>query len=150
MFEKISWVDYKTRVKKGVFKLLFRKVCQLLARFVFINRFRIFLYRLMGIKIGNRVYIGYDCYIDSDLAELITIEDRAIVSFRVIIVAHDRFREFVAPVLIKKQAFIGAGAIIIPGVTIGENAAVGAGAVVTNDVPDGTIVAGNPARPTSV
>lgn len=147
MFEKIHWVDYKKRVPKGFFELFFRKICQLLARFVFINSFRIFLYRLMGMKVGSRVYIGFDCFIDPDLAELITIEDRVIVSFRVIIVAHDRIREFVAPVLIKKRAFIGAGAIITPGMTIGENAIVGAGAVVTKDVPDGTTVAGNPARP---
>lgn len=150
MFEKIHWVDYKTRFKKGFFEPFFKKICQLLARFVFINSFRIFLYRLMRMKIGSRVYIGFDCFIDSDLAELITIEDRVIVSFRVIFVAHDRYREFVALVLIKKRAFIGAGAIITPGVTIGESAVVGAGAVVTKDVPEGTIVVGNLARPIKV
>lgn len=148
MSEKIHWVDYKTRFPKCFYELFFRKILQLLARFVFINKFRIFLYRLMGMKIGRRVYIGFDCFIDSDLAELITInEDGVIVSFRVIIAAHDRILEFVAPVIIKKGAFIGAGAIILSGVTIGENAVVGAGAVVTKDVPYGTIVVGNPARP---
>lgn len=46
----------------------------------------------------------------------------------------------------KKGASIGAGAIILPGVTIGERAMIGAGAVVTQDVPDDATVVGNPAR----
>ena len=48
--------------------------------------------------------------------------------------------------IIKRGAKIGANATLLPGVTIGENALVGAGAVVTHDVPDGAVVAGNPAR----
>lgn len=48
--------------------------------------------------------------------------------------------------LVKKGAAIGAGAVILPGVTIGTNATVGAGSVVTKDVPDGSTVLGNPAR----
>lgn len=47
---------------------------------------------------------------------------------------------------IKRGAKIGANATLLPGVVIGENALVGAGAVVTRDVPDGAVVAGNPAR----
>lgn len=49
--------------------------------------------------------------------------------------------------LVKDGAKIGAAAVILPGITIGKNAFVGAGAVVTKDVPDNTIVVGNPARP---
>ena len=50
------------------------------------------------------------------------------------------------PILIKKNAWIGAGATILPGVTIGENAVVAAGAVVTKNVPDNTVVGGIPAQ----
>lgn len=50
------------------------------------------------------------------------------------------------PVHIGKNAWIGAGATILPGVTIGNNAVVGAASVVTKDVPADTIVAGNPAK----
>ena len=50
-------------------------------------------------------------------------------------------------VVIRKGASIGAGAIVLSGITIGENAMVGAGSVVTHDVPAGTLVYGNPARP---
>jgi len=49
--------------------------------------------------------------------------------------------------LVKRGASIGANATIRCGVTIGENAMVGAGSVVLHDVPDGTVVAGNPAKP---
>ena len=50
------------------------------------------------------------------------------------------------PTLVREGASIGAGAVVLPGVTIGRWALVGAGAVVTRDVPDQALVAGNPAR----
>ena len=50
------------------------------------------------------------------------------------------------PVLLKSGCWIGAGVIILPGVTIGENSVVGAGSVVTKDVPPATVAAGNPAQ----
>ena len=50
------------------------------------------------------------------------------------------------PVHIGKNAWIGAGATILPGVTVGENAVVAAAAVVTKDVPANAIVGGNPAK----
>ena len=50
------------------------------------------------------------------------------------------------PVLVKQGAWIGAGATILPGVTVGKNAIVGAASVVTHDVPDYAVVVGNPAR----
>lgn len=53
----------------------------------------------------------------------------------------------ISKTLFKKGCKIGAGAIIVCGVTIGENSIVGAGAVVTKDVKPGEIVIGNPARP---
>jgi UDP-2-acetamido-3-amino-2,3-dideoxy-glucuronate N-acetyltransferase len=49
-------------------------------------------------------------------------------------------------ILVKKGATVGAGAVVLPGVTIGERAMVGAGAVVTKDVEPDTVVVGNPAR----
>lgn len=54
--------------------------------------------------------------------------------------------ETALPITIEDNAWLGGGAIILPGVTVGENSVVGAGAVVTRDVPRNTLVAGNPAR----
>ena len=52
---------------------------------------------------------------------------------------------YAKPIVVGHGVWIGAGAVILPGVTIGEHAVVGAGAIVTKDVPAGVIVAGNPA-----
>lgn len=50
------------------------------------------------------------------------------------------------PVVLKRGCWIGAGTIVLPGVTVGQNAVVGAGSVVTRDVPSAAVVVGNPAR----
>ncbi len=55
-------------------------------------------------------------------------------------------REFAAPIKIGRNVWIGGGAIILPGITIGDNAVVGAGSVVTHDVAAFAVVYGNPAR----
>ena len=51
--------------------------------------------------------------------------------------------------MIGARAFVGIGAVVLPRLQIGEDAIIGAGAVVTHDVPAGTTVGGNPARPIS-
>ena len=81
----------------------------------------------------------------------ITIDDGAMVAANVQLISnyHDLYERQVItckPVHIGKNAWIGAGATILPGVTIGNNAVVGAASVVTKDVPADTIVAGNPAK----
>jgi maltose O-acetyltransferase len=50
-------------------------------------------------------------------------------------------------VVIGRNVWIGGGAIILPGITVGDDAVIGAGSVVTRDVAAGAIVGGNPARP---
>ena len=104
--------------------------------------------------IGDGVWIGPQSYFD---ARQLTIEDyvgwgpgakvlgsqHTAVPVGVPILQTDLV---IRPVRIKKWADIGTGAIILPGVTVGEGSIVGAGAVVTEDVPDYAIVAGVPAR----
>jgi acetyltransferase-like isoleucine patch superfamily enzyme len=54
--------------------------------------------------------------------------------------------EFAKPITVGSDTWVGGGAIILPGVSIGNNCVVGAGSVVTKDVAPYTVVAGNPAR----
>jgi maltose O-acetyltransferase len=54
--------------------------------------------------------------------------------------------EVARPIVIEDNAWLGGGAILLPGVTVGRNAVVGAGAVVSRSVPANTVVVGNPAR----
>ena len=58
----------------------------------------------------------------------------------------ERGLQYNLPVHIGKNCWIGAGAILLPGVTIGDNTIIGAGSVVTKDIPDNVIAAGNPCR----
>ncbi|MFC1570493.1 acyltransferase [Candidatus Omnitrophota bacterium] len=147
MAEKTDWGEYCTNNPKSGIKVAMQKVLNIVVRVALFSGLRSVLYRMIGIKVGKDVYIGTDCYLDNTFPELVTIEDKAIISFRVTIVAHDRHREVVAPVTIKKNAFLGTGAIILPGVTVGEGATVGAGSVVTRDVPPEAVYVGVPARP---
>lgn len=102
-------------------------------------------------KIGKNVFINFDC-VFLDLGG-ITIEDNVLIAPKVSLLSEghsieptERHSLNVAPILIKKNAWIGANATILQGVTIGENAIVAAGSVVSKDVPDNTIVGGIPAK----
>jgi len=104
---------------------------------------RVWLHRWRGVKLGKRVWIGYDCILETSRPHSITIGDDAVLSVRALLIAH--FRGAVG-ITIEDQAFIGPGAIILPNVTIGRGAVVTAGSVVSASVPPMTVVQGNPAR----
>jgi acetyltransferase-like isoleucine patch superfamily enzyme len=150
MKEKWTYPEYVEKTHPGPIKKFYRKSLNTIARITVFPQIRMLAYRMMGIHIGKNVFIGPDCYIDDTFPELIHIEDDVTISFRVTITVHGECRERgmseVSPVIIRKNAFIGTGAIILPGVEIGEKAVVGAGAVVTKDVPSGVTAVGNPAR----
>ena len=83
----------------------------------------------------------------------ITIEDDVLIGPKVNLITENHPVEpanrkvlVVKPIVIKRNAWISAGATILPGVTVGENAVVAAGAVVTKDVPANTVVGGIPAK----
>lgn len=103
----------------------------------------------------SSIKIGKNVFINSNLLAMarggITIEDNVMIAANVQLISnnHDPYDLHVLlckPVLIKESAWIGAGATILPGVSVGRHAVVGAGSVVTKDVPDYAIAVGNPAR----
>ena len=103
------------------------------------------------IKIGKNVFINHACTF-LDLGG-ITIEDDVQIGPKVNLITENhpldpskRKSLDLKSILVKKNAWIGVGATILPGVTIGENSVVAAGAVVNKDVPANTIVGGVPAK----
>jgi acetyltransferase-like isoleucine patch superfamily enzyme len=106
-------------------------------------KMRVALHRLRGVKIGAGVWIGYGALIETACPELVTIGDRVIIGIRSTILAH--FQELTGT-RIDDDVYIGACAVILPGVTIGKGAVVSAGSVVTTSVPPMTVVQGNPAK----
>jgi acetyltransferase-like isoleucine patch superfamily enzyme len=114
------------------------------------------------VEIQKQAVIGKNCKISSHsfICEGVTIEDNVFLGHGVMFtnLKHPDATNpngslqtdkdwTVVPTRVKKGASIGTNATILPGITIGQEALVGAGSVVTKDVPAGTIVAGNPARP---
>ena len=146
MFKKISKKYVEEKYRHTKIKVFKNKLLGIIARFMIHPKIRLSFYRKMGMKIGENVFIGLDCYLDDQIPELLTIEDDVIIAFRVIITTHDDSDFTAAPVLIKKGAYIGTGAIILQGVTIGENSIVGAGSVVTRDIAPNSIAVGVPAK----
>jgi acetyltransferase-like isoleucine patch superfamily enzyme len=113
--------------------------------------------RLRGVNIGKHVFLAGGNILDRVRPDLITIEDYVSLAGGVYILTHSNpttpLREIlgpashkVAPVVIKRGAWVAINVVILPGVTIGENAIVAAGSVVTKDVPPYAIVGGSPAK----
>jgi UDP-2-acetamido-3-amino-2,3-dideoxy-glucuronate N-acetyltransferase len=108
-----------------------------------------------GARIGRRVKVSSHTFI----CEGVTVEDEVFIGHGVMFI-NDKYPRATTtegelqtevdwgcvPTLVKRGASIGSNATILCGVTIGERAIVGAGSVVTRNVPDGAIVAGNPAQ----
>ncbi|WP_223599626.1 DapH/DapD/GlmU-related protein [Chryseobacterium sp. GVT01B] len=104
-----------------------------------------------NLTIGKNVFINFDCTFLT--LGGITIEDEVLIGPKVSLITENhplepQYRKGLIgkSILIKRNAWIGANATILPGVTIGENAVVAAGAVVSKDVPDNAVVGGIPAK----
>jgi len=104
-----------------------------------------------NINIGKNVFVNHACtFMDRGG---ITLEDNVLIGPKVNLITTnhplnpaERRSTISLPIVIKKGAWIGVGATILPGVTVGENSIVAAGAVVSKDVPNNTIVGGVPAK----
>ncbi|MCB2216845.1 MAG: hypothetical protein KQH59_12300 [Desulfobulbaceae bacterium] len=103
-----------------------------------------------GMKIGNNVQILHGTILDSSRPFLIEIGNNVTFAPRCHILTHDASMELflkktrIGKVKIFDNCFIGAGTIILPGVSIGPNSIVGAGSVVSRDVPANSVAVGNP------
>jgi len=109
---------------------------------------RIFLYRLIGYKIGKKVFIGMKCYLDDLEPQNIIIEDNVIISYGCYFALHgiDQKHMFIH---IKKGAYIGMRATIISGkegIVIGEKAIIGAASLVNKSIPPNSTAVGIPAK----
>ncbi|MBR1379391.1 MAG: galactoside O-acetyltransferase [Bacteroidaceae bacterium] len=105
--------------------------------------------RGQNVKIGKNVVVMTNSLFMS--AGGITIEDDVLVAANAQLISNNHDPEehqilTCKPVVLKRNCWIGDGATILPGVTVGENAIVGAGAVVTKDVEPNTVVGGIPAK----
>lgn len=108
---------------------------------------RSYLRKIWGIDIHPTVELSLSAKFDLTNPKGIHIDSHTYMAFESRILSHDRTRRMHVDTRIGKNCFIGGRSLIMPGVTVGDGCIVGAGSVVTKDVPSGTIVAGNPAKP---
>jgi maltose O-acetyltransferase len=105
-----------------------------------------------NIHLGARVFFNFNCVV-LDVCK-VSIGDFTLIgpAVQIYTATHPfdaelrRTRELGKPVSIGSDVWIGGGAIICPGVTVGSRSVIGAGSIVTRDLPDGVVAAGNPCR----
>ncbi|USZ67987.1 acyltransferase [Halorussus salilacus] len=139
-----SWPDAKSPLRVALNYLVI-----VLARISPSLRLKNYLLRSIGVTVGEGVSWGLESTPDVFWPELVTVEDHAIVGYDATILCHEFLQEEyrTGEVVVGERAMVGAGAILLPGVTVGEGASVAANSLVTRDVPPGETVAGVPAKP---
>lgn len=137
------WTDAKHPLR-----VMFTYALVLAARIAPSLRLRNWLLRRIGVTVGSGVSWGLEATPDVFWPELITIESHAIVGYDATLLCHeflqDEYRT--GEVVVGERAMVGAGAIVLPGVEIGDGARVAANSLVTEDVPADVTVAGVPAE----
>ena len=137
-----SWPDAKSPlvVMRNYIVIVLARICPSL-------RLKSWLLRRLGVTVGTGVAWGLESTPDVFWPERITVEDDAIIGYDATLLCHeflqDEYR--LGDVVVEERAMVGAGAVVLPGVTIGEGAQVAANSLVAEDVAPGTTVAGGPA-----
>jgi acetyltransferase-like isoleucine patch superfamily enzyme len=158
LFFTLALVPYRLALFPPVRRLWLRLLGARIGPRSILHDVRFFnLYRrgLGGLRIGSGCFVGDECLFD--LAEAIELEDQVTLAERVVVLTHMNvgfadhplqtvFPAMAARVRFERGCFVGAGATILAGVTLGREAFVAAGSVVAEDVPPRTLVAGVPAR----
>lgn len=108
---------------------------------------KLWLYRMMGIRVGSNVSIALEVTMDVLFPQLIEIGDNTIIGFNTTILCHEfLIKEYVTgPVVIGRDVMVGANTTILPGVTIADGSVVSAHSLVNSDIEG--FVGGVPARP---
>jgi acetyltransferase-like isoleucine patch superfamily enzyme len=115
-------------------------------RIVALSMRRWYLVQVYGMDIARSARISWGARLDRAYPKGVHIGEESYCTSGSLILAHDYCRDLRKDTYIGKRCFIGADAVILPGIRVGDSVIVGAGAVVTRDVPANCIVAGNPAR----
>ena len=137
------------RARAIYYGLIFKRIgsgCQIMSGIIVKNPH--------DISIGNNVCLNEGVILHSCDGASITIEDNVVLSFGVMVLTggldlskgHVSDQHVAAPVVVREGAWIGAGSIILPAVTIGSEAVVAAGSTVTKDVEARSVVGGVPAK----
>ena len=154
----LAMIPYRMALVPPIRVLLVRLYGARIGKRVVLHNARFFnTYRrgFAGWSVGDECFIGDECLFD--LADSIEMQDQVTLAERVVILTHTNvgyhdhplqkhFPASVGPVVLEKGCFVGAQSVILPGVRVGRGSFVAAGAVVTEDVPEGVLVAGVPAR----
>jgi len=110
------------------------------------------MYKRMGVEIGENCKFQFGVTIDFSHYWLIKIGNNVTLAPRVHVLAHDASTKNelnytkIGLVEIGNNVFIGAGSIILPGVTVGNNSVIGAGSIVSKNIPENSVAAGNPCK----
>jgi len=138
-----SWPDAKSplAVVRNYVVIVLARICPSL-------RLKNWLLRRIGVTVGAGVSWGLESTPDVFWPERITVGNDAIVGYDATLLCHEFLRDEyrLGDVVVEEGAMIGAGAVVLPGVTVGEGARVAANSLVAEDVPPGTTVAGVPAE----
>ena len=137
--------------------MLITRVFKSIYRYIQLKHDSVTFAKKLGVKIGKNVrLLGVSDKTFSSEPYLVSIDDHVTITDQVQFITHDGavwvFREkeedieFIRPIKIGNNVFIGYRTIIMPGVNVGDNVVIGAGSLVISDIPDNSVAAGVPAK----